>query len=105
MNEQDNSNNKITIGKQYALFIAIDNYRFCPPLPQNAGYDIDEQENWLPNQQIRGLISKLKVHHIFLLSDACFAGDILNINRGIGLTPKSGIEYYKKQRSYNIWFQ
>jgi hypothetical protein len=63
-------------------------------IPVNAGTDVYAQENWLPNTQIRGLISKLKASHICLIADACFSGDILNSTRGI--SPTINNEYFKK---------
>jgi hypothetical protein len=52
------------------------------------------QENWLPNTQIRGLISKLKATHVCLITDACFSGDILNSTRSI--SPTIDNEYFRK---------
>jgi hypothetical protein len=63
-------------------------------IPVNAGTDVYAQANWLPNAQIRGLISKLKSSHICLITDACFSGDILNSTRGI--SPTINNDYFKK---------
>jgi hypothetical protein len=63
-------------------------------IPVNAGTDVYAQDNWLPNVQIRGLISKLKASHVCLIADACFSGDILNSTRGI--SPTINNEYFKK---------
>ncbi len=63
-------------------------------IPVNGGTDVYAQENWLPNTQIRGLISKLKASHICLIADACFSGDILSSTRGI--SPTINNEYFKK---------
>ena len=54
-------------------------------IPVNGGTDIYEQSNWLPNTQIRGLISQIQSDHILLISDSCFAGDNLNTTRSISL--------------------
>ena len=50
-------------------------------IPADGGIDRFEQDNWLPNSQIRGFISRMKARHIVLMSDSCFSGDILNPNR------------------------
>jgi beta-xylosidase len=66
-------------------------------IPVNAGTDKYEQANWLPNTQIRGLISNIKAIHLLIVSDSCFSGDLLNSSRG--LPDEINIEYFK--RSYN----
>lgn len=63
-------------------------------IPVNAGLDKFEQSNWLPNTQIRGIISNFESMHICLIADSCFSGDILNITREI--TPAIDNEYFKK---------
>ncbi|MDR1933927.1 MAG: caspase family protein [Spirochaetales bacterium] len=63
-------------------------------IPQDAGTDIYSQENWLPNSQIRGYISRLKTIHVLMVSDACFSGDILNTNRA--LAPQIDNAYFRK---------
>ncbi len=63
-------------------------------IPVNGGTDVYAQENWLPNSQIRGIVSRLKASHICLIADACFSGDILNSSRG--LSPKIDNDYFKK---------
>jgi formylglycine-generating enzyme required for sulfatase activity len=52
-------------------------------IPVDGGTDLFSQENWLPNIQIRGYISRFKAIHVFLVSDSCFSGDILNTNRSM----------------------
>jgi hypothetical protein len=66
-------------------------------VPIDGGTDRYEQLNWLPNTQIRGFISKMKARHILLVSDACFAGDILNPNRAI--SPEISSEYFRNAYS------
>ena len=51
-------------------------------IPTNGGLDSHEQSNWIPNPQIRGMISNFKASHILLISDSCFSGDILHTMRG-----------------------
>jgi formylglycine-generating enzyme required for sulfatase activity len=167
----ENLGNQVQIGKQYALFIAIDSYRSWLPLkkpvedameirdilrqdyyidevielyngqatkqniirtftdlqsklgvhdslfiyyaghghldknsdagfwiPVDGGTDQFAQENWLPNSQIRGYISRFKTIHVFLVSDACFSGDILNTTRS--MPPQIDNAYYR--RAYSI---
>jgi len=63
-------------------------------IPFDAGLDNIDQRNWLPNSQIRGYISKMKSMHICLIIDACFSGDVLEIDRG---KPENiTIEYFRK---------
>ncbi len=63
-------------------------------IPVNGGTDVYAQENWLPNTQIRGIVSRLKASHICLIADACFSGDILSSTRGI--SPTIDNDYFKK---------
>jgi tetratricopeptide (TPR) repeat protein len=67
-------------------------------IPVDGGLDQYEQANWLPNAVIRGYISGFKTIHVFLVSDACFSGDILNEHRG--RTPEIDTEYYR--RAYKL---
>jgi hypothetical protein len=62
-------------------------------VPVDGGVDLDKQENWLPNSQIRGFISNMKERHVVLIADSCFSGDILNPSRG--LAPQITDEYFK----------
>ena len=51
-------------------------------IPADGGKDRFKQKNWLANSLLKGLISNIKAQHILLLSDSCFSGNILSINRG-----------------------
>jgi hypothetical protein len=51
-------------------------------IPVDGGTDKYAQENWIPNAQIRGFISRMKARHVALIADSCFSGDILNPTRG-----------------------
>jgi hypothetical protein len=66
-------------------------------IPVDGGLDRFEQTNWLPNSQIRGLISNMKARHVALLADSCFSGDILNPTRGAA--PEITNEYFKNAYS------
>ena len=67
-------------------------------IPVDGGIDQYEQANWLPNAVIRGYISGFKTIHVFLVSDACFSGDILNEHRG--QAPAINTDYYR--RAYKL---
>ncbi|MCL2211193.1 MAG: caspase family protein [Treponema sp.] len=59
------------------------------------GQDINKgQANWLPNGQIRNMISLLPAKHVFLVADSCFSGDILDINRSA--SPRIDSDYYRR---------
>lgn len=66
-------------------------------IPADGGLDRFEQDNWLPNAQLRGFISKMKARHVVLMSDSCFSGDILNPTRAI--TPEITSEYFRNAYS------
>jgi formylglycine-generating enzyme required for sulfatase activity len=53
-----------------------------------------EQARWLPNIQVRNMLDALPAKHVFLVSDACFSGDILNAQRGAG--PLINSDYYRR---------
>jgi len=61
---------------------------------QDAGANRYEQKGWLPNPQIRSLLNMIRSRHVFLVSDSCFSGDILNVERGS--QPEITDEYFKK---------
>ncbi|MBN1696455.1 MAG: caspase family protein, partial [Spirochaetales bacterium] len=52
-------------------------------IPVDSGKDVYKQENWLPNSQIRGLVSNIEANHVLLLVDSCFSGDIIDGTRSI----------------------
>jgi hypothetical protein len=63
-------------------------------IPSNGGRDLMAQANWIPNIQIRNLLDQLPAKHVFLISDSCFSGDILNANRGTPVQIDSA--YYRQ---------
>jgi hypothetical protein len=66
-------------------------------IPVNAGTDVYEQKNWLPHAQLRGLISNLESMHVLVISDSCFAGDLIYSTRSL---PKHiTAEYFKSAYS------
>lgn len=62
-------------------------------IPVNAGTDIYEQRNWLPHTQLRGLIANIAAAHVLLISDSCFAGDLIASTRS--LPAEVTAEYFK----------
>ena len=51
-------------------------------IPTDGGKNINSQSNWISDSLIKDMISKISAKHILLISDSCFSGNILNINRG-----------------------
>ncbi len=66
-------------------------------IPVNAGTDVYEQHNWLPHTQLKGLIANTEASHIFVISDSCFAGDLIHTTRSI--PPTINDEYFKRAYS------
>jgi formylglycine-generating enzyme required for sulfatase activity len=66
-------------------------------IPVDGGRDQMAQANWLPNIQIRNMLSALPAKHVFLIADACFSGDILDTNRGA--SPEINTEYFRRAYS------
>ena len=61
---------------------------------QDGGTNRYEQKGWLDNPKIRSLLSTIRSRHVLLVSDSCFSGDILNIERGSQIEITD--EYFKK---------
>jgi len=55
-------------------------------IPYDGGFDIYAQSNWLSHLQIRSMLDSLKAKHVFLISDSCFSGDLLDSTRGTAET-------------------
>jgi len=66
-------------------------------IPVNAGTDEFEQHNWLPHTQLKGLIANIEANHIFVISDSCFAGDLIHSTRSI--PPTIDEQYFKRAYS------
>ena len=47
-------------------------------IPYDGGKDNLAQLNWLSHLQIRSMLDSLKARHVFLISDSCFSGDLLD---------------------------
>ncbi len=67
-------------------------------IPADGGKDIEAQERWLPNQQIRNFVTQIKAHSVALVSDSCFSGDLLNVHRGAAPTVDS--VYFRNALKY-----
>ena len=65
-------------------------------IPSDGGSDLNEQRNWIANNQIRGFVRNMKARHILLIADACFAGDFLDISRGAQKELEIDDEYFKR---------
>jgi hypothetical protein len=63
-------------------------------IPSDGGRDRMAQANWLPNIQIRNMLAALPAKHVFLISDSCFSGDMLDVSRGAG--PLIDSDYYRR---------
>ncbi len=57
-------------------------------IPVDGGKNIDSQDRWIPNQQIRNFITQMKARSVVLVSDACFSGDLLNVQRSATVLSK-----------------
>jgi len=66
-------------------------------IPADGGKDEDVKDRWINNSEIRGIISNMSTKHILIISDSCFSGDLLEINKG-GDTEINN-EYLKKAYS------
>ena len=66
-------------------------------IPVNAGTDEYEQHNWLPHTQLKGLIANIEASHIFVISDSCFAGDLIHSTRS--MPPTIDEQYFKRAYS------
>jgi hypothetical protein len=51
-------------------------------IPYDGGVDIYAQTNWLDHVQIRSMLDALPAKHVFLISDSCFSGKLLDTARG-----------------------
>ena len=67
-----------------------DRTRTAAWIPYDGGEDITTQANWLSHLQIRSMLDSLRARHVFLISDSCFSGDLLDAARG---TPETIINY------------
>jgi len=50
-------------------------------IPYDGGDSILEQKNWLSHKQLRSLLDAIKAKHVFLISDSCYSGDLLDTTK------------------------
>ncbi|MFA6505557.1 MAG: PEGA domain-containing protein [Treponemataceae bacterium] len=67
-------------------------------IPVDGGKDLEFQDRWVPNQQIRNFVTQMKARSIVLVSDSCFSGDLLNVHRGAAPTVDSA--YFRNALKY-----
>jgi hypothetical protein len=48
----------------------------------DAGKDEKRKANWVAHSRIRQILDQLPCRHVFLVSDSCFSGSFLNLDRG-----------------------
>ena len=51
-------------------------------IPYDGSIDPVAQTNWLSHAQIRSMLDLLKARHVFLVSDSCYSGDLLDPGKG-----------------------
>jgi len=66
-------------------------------IPHDAESDAGQRVRWLPNASIRGALAVLPFHHILLICDSCFSGDLLDVQRGVRINqhPPAKPDYIK----------
>lgn len=67
-------------------------------IPVDGDSDKDEKVKWIPYSTLRGLIEIIKSKHILLISDSCYSGDILKVDRAG--QPRIGSENFR--RAYEL---
>jgi formylglycine-generating enzyme required for sulfatase activity len=92
------------VGQQDSVFVYYAGHGYLDEntntgswIPIDGGQDIFQQMNWLPNIQIRNMLSMLDAQHVFLVSDSCFSGDLLDTNRSA--SPQINSDYYREAYS------
>jgi len=92
------------LGKDDSVFIYFAGHGYTDPdtktgswIPVDGGSDINAQTNWLGNNMVRNLLTQLPAKHLFLISDSCFSGDLLDVNRGA--PPQINSNYYRQAYS------
>ena len=93
------------VGKDDSVFIFYAGHGYTDSntntgfwIPTDGQHQDIGQANWLPNIQIRNMLTMLPARHVFLVSDSCFSGDILDIFRGAPPT----IDNDRYRRAYSM---
>jgi hypothetical protein len=68
-------------------------------IPVDGSKDVEAQDRWIPNQQIRNFVTQMKARSVALFADSCFSGDLLNVHRGAA--PALDSEYFRNALRYN----
>jgi len=77
----------------YAGHGHIDRFQTGFWIPVDGSKNVDSQDRWIPNQQIRNFISQMKARSVMVVADSCFSGDLLDVQRGA--SPVIDSEYYQ----------
>lgn len=84
-----------------SLFLFYAGHGYIDPLTSIGSWILQDgssnrysPQGWLDNPSIRNILRRLKSRHVLLVSDSCFSGDILNMERGSQITIND--EYFKK---------
>jgi len=75
-----------------------DKYKTGFWIPSDGGKDIMSQDRWIGNTQIRNFMTLIKARSLVLISDSCFSGDLLDVQRGVAPTIDS--EYFRNALRY-----
>jgi uncharacterized caspase-like protein len=82
----------------YAGHGYTDRYNSGYWIPSDGSKDIMSQDRWIGNNQIRGFATMIKARSLALVSDSCFSGDLLNVQRGS--LPTIDSEYWRSALRY-----
>jgi len=63
-------------------------------IPVDGGVDKYAQKAWFPNAQLRNYIGLLKARSVLVIADACFSGDLLDVQREAA--PELDSSYFKR---------
>jgi hypothetical protein len=90
--------NRLGLGDSLLIFFAghgyLDSSKTGFWIASDGSRDVYDQKGWIPNAQLRNFIAQLKAQRIFVVADACFSGDFLNVSRGALPTVDSA--YFKR---------
>ncbi len=67
-------------------------------IPSDGSKDLMSQDRWIGNSQIRNFMTMIKARSLALVSDSCFSGDLINVQRGA--TPTIDSEYWRNALRY-----
>ena len=67
-------------------------------IPSDGSRDLMSQDRWIGNGQIRNFMTMIRARSLALVSDSCFSGDLINVQRGA--TPTIDSEYWRNALRY-----